>query len=324
MSSIDFIQASLKTFRHFFKQMAPLFWGVSIMPYYIGWSLASHKIYPTYFARVLLLPDTIPSPYMYRELYVFFIGLLAIGPLLGGATLLYNDYWDRFTDKYSRRKKKLPLTKGIIHPKSVYRIAIVLFACSILLGLTISLEFTALIVACIILSYFYSAPPIRLKEKPGLDLIVNISGAGIICTIAGWITAQPITQLPVLFLLVPVFGVAAIYMPTTIIDYEPDILEGLKTITTQIGKKNSFFLGMASVILANITIITMGLLNYIISPKFLLYTWPLMLIEIFTYWYLLRKLDFAGGYFAILTFSIYAAIGNGLILFYNAGILSFT
>ena len=158
-------------------------------------------------------------------------------------------------------------------------------------------------------------------EKPGFDLLVNIIGAGVICTIAGWITAQPLTQIPALFLLIPVFGVAGIYMPTTIIDYEPDILEELKTITTKIGKKNSFYLGLTSVILANLTIIAMGLLNYIISPKFLLYTWPLMLIEILTYWYLLRKLDFAGGYFAILTFSIYAAIGNGLILFYNAGLL---
>ena len=80
MSIIESIMVPLQTFRRYFKQMAPLFWGVSILPYYMGWSLANSKIYPT------------PVQNMYMEMFVFFIGLISIGPLLGGATILYNDF----------------------------------------------------------------------------------------------------------------------------------------------------------------------------------------------------------------------------------------
>ena len=120
MSVIDTILIPFKTFRRYFKQMAPLFWGVSIMPYYMGWSLASNKIYPTYLARVFLLPDPAPAQNMYIEMIVFFGGLIAIGPLLGGATILFNDYFDRSKDIISRRKKDLPLTKGLLKPKPIY------------------------------------------------------------------------------------------------------------------------------------------------------------------------------------------------------------
>jgi hypothetical protein len=47
-----------------------------------------------------------------------------------------------------------------------------------------------------------------------------------------------------------------------------------------------------------------------------------MAIEILSYWFWLRKLDFRGGYLAILTFSILVAFGTGLIMFYNAGLLA--
>ena len=95
----------------------------------------------------------------------------------------------------------------------------------------------------------------------------------------------------------------------------------MTTLATSLGKRKAFFLGWSFVVLANSTIILMGLLNYIIPAKFLLYVWPIMLAEIFSYWYFLRKLNYNGGYYAILSFSILVAFGTGLILFYNAGLL---
>ena len=252
---------------------------------------------------------------------MFIIGLLAVGPFLGGATILYNDYYDRFTDTHSRRKKDLPLMIGLLKPESVHRLAISLFVIAFILSLYVSLFFTLFVSICIVLSYIYSAPPLRLKERPGLDLLTNVLGSGVICSLAGWVIVRPIAEFPFFWVLVPVLGVGAIYMPTTIIDYEPDIKEGVKTIATYIGKKKTFNIGIACVILVNCAILAMALSNYIISPRFILFTWPLIVIEIITYWFCLRKLDFKGGYYAILTFSILAAIGNGLILFYHAGLL---
>jgi 4-hydroxybenzoate polyprenyltransferase len=324
MSVIDAIQDSFKTFRHYFKQMAPLFWGVSILPYYMGWSLASNKIYPTYFAQILMLPDPAPVENMYSELLIFLVGLIIIGPLLGGATILYNDFFDRSKDKISIRKKHLPLLKGILKPISIYKLSIILFIFAFIFALFVSILFALLVTLCIILSIIYSSPPLRLKEQPGLDLLTNAIGSGIICTIAGWTIIRPILEFPLIWGIVSFFGVGAIYVPTTIIDFEPDVKNKVKTIATFLGKKKAFYLGWSFVILANSTIVLMGLFNYIIPPKFLLFVWPIMVAEISLYWYYLRKLDFKGGYYAILIFSILVAFGTGLILFYHAGLLPIT
>ena len=322
MSFIDAIQDSLKTFRNYFKQMAPLFWGVSILPYYTGWSLASGKIYPTYLAKILFLPDPAPAQNMYLEMFLFFLGLIAIGPLLGGATILYNDFFDRKIDTQSRRKKNLPLTKGMIKPKSIYYLSITLFTLSFILALFVSILFSLLVLVCIILSVMYSSPLIRLKERPGLDILTNAIASGIICTIAGWVISKPIYEFPILWGIVSFFGVGAIYIPTTIIDFDPDVKKGVITLSTFIGKRKAFYLGWSFAVLANFTIVLMGLFNYIIPPKFLIYVWPIMVSEILSYWYFLKKLDFKGGYYTILLFSILVAFGTGLILFYNAGLLS--
>jgi chlorophyll synthase len=307
---MEMIEASitlspLKTIRYFLKQMAPLFWGVSIMPFYIGWSLASNHIYPTYF-----------------ELFAFIIGIITIGPLLGGATILYNDFFDRERDTHSRRKKHLPLLKGILKPRSLYRLSIVLFILAFLFALAVSILFALLVSMCILLSIIYSSPPLRLKERPGLDLLTNGIGSGIICSVAGWIIIKPIIDFPVLWGIVSFLGVGAIYVPTTVIDFQPDLKEGVTTIATYLGKRKAFYLGLSFVVLSNCGIILMGLMNYIIPPKFLLFVWPIILAEILSYWYFMKKLDFEGGYYSILIFSILVSFGTGLILFYNAGFLT--
>ncbi len=322
MSIIVIIQEFFQTFRSYFRQMAPLFWGVSILPYYMGWSFASNKIYPTYVARVLLLPDPTPAQDMYLELFVFLIGLIAIGPLLGGATILYNDFFDKSKDIHSKRKKHLPLLKGILKPRSIYHLSLLLFTLAFFFAIFVSAWFTLLITICIVLSIIYSSPPLRLKEQPGFDLFTNAIASGIICTMAGWVIIRPIIEFPVLWGIISFFGVGAIYIPTTIIDFEPDTKKRVTTLATYLGKQKAFYLGWSFVILANCTIILMGLLNYIIPPKFLLFVWPIMVAEIFSYWYYLKKLDSIGGYYAILSFSILVAFGTSLILFYNAGLLT--
>jgi chlorophyll synthase len=321
MNNDDSIFTTIRLIRHFLKQMAPLFWGVSILPYYMGWSLASHKIYPTYIAKILLLPDPSPVQNMYHELFILILGIISIGPLLGGATILFNDYCDRKTDFHSIRKKNLPLIGGVIKPKSVYFVSIFLFMLAFILGLFISFWFVILISICIILSISYSSPPIRFKERPGLDFITNAFGSGVICSLAGWILVKPIYEFPILWGLLGFFGVGAIYIPTTIIDYEPDIKEGLRTIATYLDRKKVFYLGLTCVVISNSIIILMGLLNYIITPNFLLFAWPIIIAEILTYWYFLRKLEYSGGYYAILSFSLLVAFGQSLVLLYNANFL---
>lgn len=106
-----------------------------------------------------------------------FLGFIIIGPLLGASTLLFNDYWDREPDK-SIRKKEYPLTKGLLNPGTVLWISIAFMVLAILLSYKVSILFTVLVSICVILSIVYSAPPVRLKNRAGLDLLTCTENAG--------------------------------------------------------------------------------------------------------------------------------------------------
>ncbi len=319
MKEISVTLSPFKMAKHYLRQMAPLFWGVSIMPFYMGWSLASKKMYPTYlypsseFQGSLLV--------LHSEVLAFILGILIIGPFLGGATILFNDYYDRKIDTPSRRKKHLPLSLGVLKPESIYRLSITLFFLAFLLSFLISFWFVFLISICILLSIIYSSPPLRFKERPGLDLFTNSAGSGLICSLAGWAVVRPLSEFPIVWGILSLFGVGVIYIPTTIIDYESDVKKGVKTIATYLGKKKTFYIGMACLLIANGIIVLMSLTHYILYPEFLLFAWPIIIAEIASYWYLLKKLDFTGGYYSILAFSLLVAAGNGLILLHNSGVL---
>jgi 4-hydroxybenzoate polyprenyltransferase len=152
-----------------------------------------------------------------------------------------------------------------------------------------------------------------------LDFITNALGSGVFCSLAGWVVTKPVLEFPVVWGILSIFGVGGIFLPTTIIDYDYDTKHKVKTIATFLGKKKAFYLGMACVVMANIIIVMMALFYYIVPPRFLFFSWPIIAAQIFSYWYFLRRLDFEGGYYTILTFSILIAIGNTLILAYNAG-----
>lgn len=305
MNLINTLLHPIHIIQHYTRQMAPLFWGVSIMPFYIGWSLASKRILPAYSGLVL-----------------FITSVIAIGPFLGGATILLNDYWDERYDTGNRRKVKLPLLRGLLKSRSIYYVSLFFFFIAAMMALFISPWFLLFILSCIILSFLYSAPPFRLKEKPGLDFLTNAIGAGVICTLAGWTLIKPINEFPVLWGIISFFGVGAIYMPTTIIDYEPDISENVTTIAVRFGKKNAYYMGMACITIATSLVILMCILDYILDMKLLPVAIPIAIGQIVSYWFFLKKLDFKGGYFAILVLTIFLFIGNGLLLFYNAGMLS--
>lgn len=60
----------------------------------------------------------------------------------------------------------------------------------ILAWLIIGRAMALLVAFCVGLSVLYSAPPARLKARPGMDLVVNILGYGAGSTLAGFLTAR--------------------------------------------------------------------------------------------------------------------------------------
>jgi len=294
-----------RVIRHLFKHMVILFWGVSLVPFYMAWVFASHELYVT--------------PSEGQAFLDFMLGLLIVGPLLGGSTLLFNDYWDCDVDKISRRKSDFPLPKGIISRPLVFRVSTGLMAMAIILSLLISYLFALILALCVFLSIIYSAPPIRVKNRPGFDVILNASGAGIFCSLAGWIMVEPLNDFPVLWLIPMFFGVAAIYIPTTIIDCDSDEERGVNTIAVKLGKKKAFHLGLVCISIANIAVMSLGLMDYIISPEFVSLVWPIAVSQVVLYWVLLKEQTFKNVYKTIAGLAVLLIIGNILILLHYTG-----
>jgi chlorophyll synthase len=286
--------------------MAIMFWGVSIVPFYMAWVFATHEFFPSSGEHSLIN---------------FILGMIIVGPFLGGSTLLFNDYWDYKMDKMSLRKSDYPLPSGLIPRSIILKVSIGLMILAIVLSLIVSLLFMIIISACIFLSGIYSAPPIRIKNRAGLDLILNATGSGILCSFAGWIIEKPLFEFPVIWLIPMFFGVAALYIPTTIIDYDSDKKNDVNTIAVRLGKEGAFYFGLICITIANIVVMSMGLMNYLVTPEFTYVAWPIAVAQIILYWLILKEQNFKNVFRTIMGLSILLSIGNIILLLFYNGVL---
>jgi chlorophyll synthase len=300
--------------------MVPIFWGVSVIPFYMGWVFATRKLYPSYILDFLTSNN--PSSASWNEFLLFGLGLIVMGPFLGGSTLLYNDYWDSEIDKTSKRKALFPLPQGLLSPKTVFWVSIIFMFLALIFSVFISLLFLIIVGGCIVLSLSYSTPPIRLKNRAGLDVVTNAFGSGLLCSIAGWIVVKPLIEYPVIWGLISMFGVCSIYIPTTIIDQENDKRLGVKTIAVELGKRKAFYLGLFCITMANVLVIFIGLINYLITPEFLIVGFPIAVAQIIAYAIILRRLTFKSVYRTIISLASLLTLGNVLLLTYYVGLWS--
>lgn len=308
----------MKILRYLLKHMVPLFWGVSLIPYYVGWVFATRKLFPTLISDVLT--STTSSLAIVNEFWIFVIGFIVMGPFLGGSTLLYNDYWDWEIDKDSLRKGLFPLPQGFLKPKTALKVSIMLMSFALIFSVFVSLLFTLIVGVCLALSIAYSTPPVRLKTRAGLDILTNAVGAGVLCSLAGWIVVRSIFDYPIYWGVVSIFTVSAIYTSTLLADYQSDKKNNVMTLAVKLGDKNTYYLAIACLIIGGVIFVIMGLTSYIISPEFIYLTWPISVSLPISYWAILRKRTFKNVLRSISALTALLTLGNVLILLYYTGI----
>ncbi len=104
---------------------------------------------------------------------------------LNGATLAFNSAYDRDTGPVAYLPNP-PEPPPWLAPVSV----LIMLAGIGLAALVVGTAYALLVAGCVLLSILYSHPLIRLKAKPGLDLLVNIVGYGAGTTLAGLLAGQ--------------------------------------------------------------------------------------------------------------------------------------
>lgn len=186
-------------------------------------------------------------------LYGWFVWII----LLGGGTVAFNSYYDRDEGPISFLEKSPKVTPKLL-----------IFSLSLKFsGLVLALFINYLFLVCyfiyFILSIMYSHPRIRIKSKPGFDLIVNALGYGSLTFAAGWFTVSAfITQKLILLQLIAFLCIATGYPLTQIFHYKEDKRRGDMTFVSIVGPRTSLILSMAFMFMAFMLFFTAYFIGY--------------------------------------------------------------
>lgn len=282
-------------FNSFLRLIGIEFWIVAIGPFIIGWGIASKTIVPD--ANLI-------------------IGLVVIGPFIGGFTFLINAYYDMLSDFANPRKTQSMILKGLIKPETTFKFGISFCIIGIFLSLIVSKVFTLLMILTTLLSLLYSHPKTKFKAKGGLDILVNMVGLGIICPLAGWVVSKPndvffILNFPPLQLLASFLIIGGLYAPTTVADYDADKFAKMNTLAVKLGKEKTMILGFILLLFGVFILVLMGIFNIFPYGNNLLLTnekalplpvvdnifygyWPLIIIQPFFYaWFFFKNPNYS-------------------------------
>lgn len=162
--------------------------------------------------------------------------MLALSLVLAGAHLV-NQVVDFETDRINR--KGLFLQRGIFSRRTY----VVAAAIAIAGGLGLALargDARAGIAVAAGLGLAYSLPPLRLASRPGLDLLANGLGYGVVAFLLG-ADGQTFSASPVwpALLAGSALEVAAVFVHTTLLDLEGDRLTSKRTLGLALGAARS-------------------------------------------------------------------------------------
>lgn len=207
----------------------PHFWFLSFVAIHLGFVLATRRIIPRG-----------------DEIVTMANAALVAGPLLWLAVCCVNDAWDLENDRANPRKAGSPLVQGRVTPQDVLRIGAVASMLTLLAALPLGPLFTLGTAAAVLLGWAYSAPPLRLKARAGADVLVNAVVVGILGPLGGWVAMiGTIDGFPWPISVLGVMAVAALYLPTTMVDLDSDRHARARTTAVALGRRATFEIGFA-------------------------------------------------------------------------------
>lgn len=266
-------------FSFIFKISRFRFWIYTGGTYVVGYALAAGA-----------LGDFFRLDYYIYLIYFFFLANVFIYGV--------NDYWDEKTDEKNPKKdKKEHRIKGEEKRKLLNVIYLVTGLSLVLMIFQTNLE-RVLFSIFLLLSYFYSAPPLRFKERPFLDFSSNY-----LYIMPGIFAYSIITNsLPSVIVMVGAyFHISAMHIFSAIPDIKYDKDAEINTTPVFIGKKASLFLtfifwlilSFIVINLADFRILSFLVFLYPLFPFLLLIKSDLKIEKL--YWYLPYVNTFLGG-----------------------------
>jgi len=154
---------------------------------------------------------------------------LAIFIIWVGATNVLNSYTDKDEDRENLPARYEMVRQTGDRPLLWYCIAA--FGGTLVLSALINVQFFIAYAGAVLVAVFYSAKPLRLKSRPGLDLL-TFSGAVFFPLMGGWLlTGEELSGLPVLFIFLA-YWFMTYGTFKNIPDYEGDKRTGVRNFAT--------------------------------------------------------------------------------------------
>jgi chlorophyll synthase len=258
----------------------PPIWLVSLVPLWVGHLLATHTILPGFDRWTAFWAGASETGARTRDFWEtwrlafgdagpLLLAALLFGPVAWAAALFINDVHDLAGDRHNPRKHDAPLVRGAVSPIFARHAAHVFGAGALVGAAVVSAAFCAVMATFLVLAWAYSVPPVRLKSRPGADVLVNGIGVGVLPLLAGWSVARPITSFPWVMLVGGFSVAAALYVPTTLVDHAADAAAGCRTVATRLGPSTAYQLGLGAWITANAGALLLAALDVVIPRSML-------------------------------------------------------
>lgn len=236
----------------------PALWLVSLVPYYVGNLLATRE----------LVPGTCHAAApCWTALRPGLTGVLVMGPLAWLAVLAVNDAYDLPGDLRNPRKKGSPLTSGRLSAHAALVAAYSTAAFALAVATTVRPGFVYVTAGFLVLGWLYSVPPLRLKDRPGYDVAANAIAVGALAPLAGWAVARPLGGFPPMVAVQGILVTIALYIPTTLADYDTDAATGETTIAVRLGRHPAYLIGFTAWTLSCLGAITLAATGHVLPHR---------------------------------------------------------
>lgn len=160
------------------------------------------------------------------------------------AVAMINDAYDGRTDLRNPRHTRILRIARRMGKAQLIRLAIAVALLDVLLvGITLGLLFGLGTALVLVIGWLYSVPPARLKGRPGLDVLANAVPVGFLAPVAGWLLAGAPGTLPWQLGSLCTLTIAALYLPTTVLDRDADEETGIYTTAVALGPVITFRVG---------------------------------------------------------------------------------
>jgi len=177
--------------------------------------------------------------------FLFFLQMLSLTFPISFIIFGTNEIYDHTIDLKNKRKQKyvklVSLTKKNVHDYKVVLLvsALIMLGISLLTGSYVNI---LLVGSLILVGFFYSAPPLRFKERFFIDSISNIF-AFLLPILIGFTYFFPITSFPPKGIIITLLMIPG-HIVYQIVDIEVDQKTGQKTTATLIGRNASYVLAL--------------------------------------------------------------------------------